>query len=110
MTLSCPACTSEMAVFSIHGIEIDRCTHCGGILLDKGEPEMIETLGLSSIIERGVPVPLHLRTTPAQCHACVKEMVPLMGANDVEYDWCEGCERIFFDRGELSIIDAFVDL
>jgi Zn-finger nucleic acid-binding protein len=99
-----------MATFVVVSVEIDRCTHCGGIVLDKGEPEMIEKLGLSSIIERGAPVPLHLRSTPARCHPCEREMVALMGANDVEYDWCEGCERLFFDRGELAILDAFVDL
>ena len=97
-----------MAIVEIHSIEIDRCAQCGGILLDKGEPEMIELLGLSSVIEHGVPVPLHLRTTPAHCYACDRGMVALMGANDVEYDWCETCERIFFDRGELSILDSFV--
>jgi Zn-finger nucleic acid-binding protein len=36
-------------------------------------------------------------------------MIALKGAGDVEYDWCDGCERLFFDRGELTAIDAFVD-
>ena len=37
-------------------------------------------------------------------------MIPLVGAGDVEYDWCDGCERIFFDRGELKRASAaFVD-
>ena len=29
------------------------------------------------------------------------------GAGDVEFDWCEGCERLFFDRGELTALSGF---
>ena len=40
----------------------------------------------------------------------MREMIELKGAGDIEYDWCQECERLFFDRGELSAFDAFVDL
>ena len=36
-------------------------------------------------------------------------LIALKGAGDIEYDWCDGCERLFFDRGELSAFDAFAD-
>jgi Zn-finger nucleic acid-binding protein len=91
-------------------VEIDRCHGCGGIVLDKGESEVIDSLGLATIIEEGVPRTGGTRTTPAHCYPCGRDMVALRGAGDIEYDWCEGCERLFFDRGELSGLDAFVDL
>lgn len=100
---------SEMATTDIHSIEIDRCTSCGGIVLDKGENEMIDSLGLAHVIEGGVQQAHEHRQTTARCYECERDMIALRGAGDVEYDWCDGCERLFFDRGELSAIDAFVD-
>ena len=56
------------------------------------------------------PVLLHAhRQTEARCHECARPLIALTGAGDVEYDWCDGCERLFFDRGELTTIDAFID-
>lgn len=98
-----------MAVTAVHSLEIDRCPSCGGIVLDKGESEMIDALGLAHVIEVGVKQAHEHRQTTARCHACERDMIALRGAGDVEYDWCDGCERLFFDRGELTAIDAFVD-
>jgi Zn-finger nucleic acid-binding protein len=98
-----------MATTEVHSIEIDRCPFCGGIVLDKGETEIIDSLGMAHVIEGGVTTPHENRTTLARCYECNREMIALRGAGDVEYDWCDRCERLFFDRGELTAIDAFVD-
>ena len=100
-----------MVIVEVHSIEIDRCPSCGGIVLEKGETEQIDALGLANVVEAGVPLEEEHdhRTTAAHCHACNKDMIALTGAGDIEYDWCDGCERLFFDRGELTAIDAFVD-
>ena len=108
--MKCPGCKSEMAVIEVHSIEIDRCPSCGGIVLDKGENEIIDSLGLAAFIEGGVTADHVRRANPARCYECMREMIELKGAGDVEYDWCQECERLFFDRGELSAFDAFVDL
>ena len=108
--MKCPGCANEMIQVDVHSIEIDRCPSCGGVVLDKGETELIDSLGLAQVIEGGVPAPAEtLRTEPARCYPCNREMIALVGAGDIEYDWCEQCERLFFDRGELSALDAFVD-
>ena len=102
-----------MVQVEVQTIEIDRCPACGGIVLDKGESEAIDALGLAHVIEGGVAADHaqdHPRTTVARCHVCARDMIALRGAGDIEYDWCEGCERLFFDRGELTAFDAFVDL
>src|SRR5262245_21565453 len=107
--MKCPACASDMVQVKVHSIEIDRCPACAGTLLDKGEAEVIDALGIAHVIEGGVTAPHAHRTTTARCHACNRDMIALKGAGDVEYDWCDGCERLFFDRGELAAFDAFVD-
>jgi Zn-finger nucleic acid-binding protein len=110
--MKCPGCAKNMVLIEIHGIEIDRCPSCGGIALDKGETEAIDALGIGEIVEGGGGgarrVKHEHRTTPARCHECARDMIELRGAGDVEYDWCDGCERLFFDRGELSAFDDFV--
>jgi Zn-finger nucleic acid-binding protein len=98
-----------MVATDIHSIEIDRCPSCGGVVLDKGENDMIESLGVAAGIEGGVKQAHEHRSTTAHCHECAQDMIALRGAGDVEYDWCDKCERLFFDRGELTAIDAFVD-
>ncbi|HEX4416890.1 MAG TPA: zf-TFIIB domain-containing protein [Kofleriaceae bacterium] len=110
--MKCPGCTSDMELFDLKSIEIDRCPSCGGIVLDKGETDAIETLGLARVIEGGVTSDgtTQQRTTPARCYECKRDMIALKGAGDVEYDWCDGCERLFFDRGELTALDAFDDV
>ena len=54
--MKCPGCTSDMVATHIHSIEIDRCPGCGGIVLDKGEQEMIDALGLASLVGRALAV------------------------------------------------------
>ena len=98
-----------MVQVEVQSIEIDRCPACGGIVLDKGESDEIDALGLAGTIEGGVAAPPDPRATAAHCYTCKRDMIALVGAGDVEYDWCEGCERLFFDRGELTAFDAFVD-
>jgi Zn-finger nucleic acid-binding protein len=98
-----------MAVAKIESVEIDRCRSCGGLVLDKGEQEVIEELDLQGIIEGGVVAAHQRRTTAAHCHVCDKDMIALRGAGDIEYDWCDGCERLFFDQGELSALGEFFD-
>ena len=98
-----------MAVTMVHSIEIDRCPSCGGVALDKGESELVEAMGLEHVIERGVQQAHQHRATTAHCYECNQDMIALKGAGDIEYDWCDKCERLFFDRGELTSLNAFVD-
>jgi Zn-finger nucleic acid-binding protein len=97
-----------MVVVEIQSIEIDRCPDCAGIVLDKGESEIVDALGLAQVIEGGVTATHEHRTGAAHCYICKRDMIALTGPGDVEYDWCENCERLFFDRGELTAFDAFM--
>ena len=39
--MKCPKCGHELAVESLEGVEIDRCTFCEGFFLDAGELEKL---------------------------------------------------------------------
>lgn len=106
--MKCPGCATEMDLVDIESIEIDKCPQCRGIVLDKGESESIATLGLAKVIEANTPSQAE-REEPAHCYECKRDMIALTGAGEVEYDWCDGCERLFFDRGELAAFDSFID-
>lgn len=99
-----------MIVQRVITVDIDTCPACHGIVLDKGESEAIDTLGIAQLMEAtdpGLSDTSTPRTGDARCYECDKPMMALVGAGDVEYDWCDGCERLFFDRGELAALDAF---
>ena len=65
-TIKCPGCAHDMVQVEVHSIEIYWCPSCGGVVLDKGETELIDSLGLAQVIEGGVAAPAEtLRSTPA---------------------------------------------
>ena len=107
--MKCPACGNLMTTATVVSVEIDRCRQCGGVVLDKGEAETIDALGLAHVVEGGVIATHQHRTSPARCYECDREMIALRGAGEVEYDWCDGCERLFFDQGELTALGSFSD-
>ena len=37
--MNCPKCESQMRTYERNGINIDQCTECKGIFLDRGELE-----------------------------------------------------------------------
>ena len=40
----CPSCGAEMQTVARQGIEIERCTSCRGVFLDRGELEKLVAL------------------------------------------------------------------
>ncbi|HXE57232.1 MAG TPA: zf-TFIIB domain-containing protein [Gemmatimonadales bacterium] len=40
--MKCPKDGYDLATIELHGVQVDRCGHCGGIWLDAGELEAIE--------------------------------------------------------------------
>lgn len=108
--MKCPKCQDvEMMAFTFHDTEIDRCPRCSGVWLDKDELESIMQRQLGTIID----MPSFSRessssdTKSGHCYRCDQEMLDLLGAADVRFEWCASCEGMFFDRGELTIIQTF---
>lgn len=108
--MKCPKCKSRLERVELLGVEVECCPACAGVLLDKGEADLIEQRELAAVIDSGRPRGgASTAATPAHCHPCDRAMIPLVGAGDIEFDWCEKCERIFFDAGELKALTAYVD-
>ena len=42
--MDCPACKEPLIVLELNEVEIDNCVSCGGIWLDKGELERLNSL------------------------------------------------------------------
>ncbi len=108
--MRCPKCDNvEMMAFNFHDVEIDRCPRCSGVWLDKDELEAILQRQLGTIID----MPSFSRDKsesdhkPAHCHRCDNDMIDLVGAADIRFEWCDTCEGMFFDRGELTVIQTF---
>lgn len=110
--MKCPKCAgTEMYFFSFGDVEIDRCPSCDGVWLDKDELDAVlaRELGAQIDLVSFSPAPTTPAGGPATCHRCQRPMITLTGAADVEFEWCESCEGTFFDRGELSVVQAFRD-
>lgn len=108
--MKCPKCRDvEMYAFAYREVEVDRCPTCDGVWLDKDELETIlehelgEQIDLVSFTQN----PIVSDDAAATCYRCDREMIALNGAADVRFEWCEGCEGMFFDKGELTVIQAF---
>jgi Zn-finger nucleic acid-binding protein len=110
--MQCPKCQTEMTVKKYKGVEIDRCPKCLGIFLDKGELQKIEDQQMGAIIDICAysQKKEEMDAVGATCHRCGQQMMALKGAGDVTFDWCDKCEGIFLDKGELACLHFFTDV
>ncbi len=107
--MKCPKCDTDMTSMAHQGVMVDRCNQCHGIWLDKKELEVVleKKLARSFDVGRYSQLPPEADEASARCRRCQADMVALDGAADVRFDWCPECEGMFFDRGELTVIDEF---
>jgi hypothetical protein len=107
--MKCPKCQQEMEKKTFEGIEVDRCYHCGGLFLDKGELQDIDNRNIGPLVDIAARSQKAeaMDKLPAHCYRCDNAMIALKGAGDITFDWCDKCEGLFFDRGELAAFDMF---
>ncbi len=108
----CPRCKVEMIEKDYRGLKIDRCQQCKGVWLDKGELDEVLLKKMGNIIDAGSisQAPAAPKTDVAFCRRCNNNpMVPMRGAGNVEFDWCDKCEGMWFDRGELTVLHYVKD-
>lgn len=102
----CPVCNEPMIVLELNKVEIDYCTNCSGIWLDKGELELLYSLDESkdelkilftenkSITEKSY-----------KCPICRKRMIKIQFNNsEFVIDKCPDNHGLWFDKGELENI------
>jgi Zn-finger nucleic acid-binding protein len=106
--MNCPVCKNAMITMELWDVEIDYCTGCKGIWLDRGELELLLGNGEKSkeLISSFAASP---RTSEIQrkCPICDKKMEKItagQGATPVLLDRCVKGDGLWFDGGELNTI------
>lgn len=107
--MKCPKCNMDMTSMAYQGVMVDRCGSCHGILVEKGELEVVLDKKLATAFDVGSVKEdtSDANSKPAHCYRCDAAMMTIEGAAKVQFDWCDACGAMFFDKGELKIIDAF---
>jgi len=87
-----------MVVLELEHVEIDSCTVCGGIWLDRGELELLNGAAL--------PVCPGKKSDEKKrrCPVCAKKMEKVWYAagSDICVDRCNREHGVWFDKGELE--------
>lgn len=98
--IACPKCGQSMFRGKHAGTEVDLCSGCHGVWLDRTE--------LAAITGKPVdlPEPLHAKATAFHCPRCGTPLQerPYCGRADILVECCLGCGGIFLDRGEMVMI------
>ena len=104
---TCPRCSDVLDRVTASGIEVDVCSSCAGVWLDKGElgalkisASVFEMLRLKPKGRRRAPP-----SSPAvtlSCPACPGTLsaFPL---KDLAIDICDSCQGLWLDKGELDV-------
>ena len=103
--MNCPACKNPMVILELNQVEIDYCTVCKGIWLDRGELDLIFSSADKKEIAKSFSIKNEVDEIKRRCPNCKKKM------NKVEFestgiiiDKCTDDHGIWFDSGELKSI------
>lgn len=115
--MQCPKCEQSLEKFSIQGVSVDRCQHCGGVWFGKDELQQIrderdENLGwldfdLWSDANQ-------LESEEGGFIGCPNDGKNLFkikyGSSGVTVDVCLDCRGVWLDKGELDkILEKLAD-
>jgi uncharacterized protein len=110
--ICCVKCNSILDKATFQGLEVDLCPGCGGLWLDRGEIARAAKLPAQELAHlrsllTGQPGPPPIPTeSVAPCPVCPGSLAEVMLGN-VHVDYCNKCQGIFLDRGELeAAVDA----
>jgi Zn-finger nucleic acid-binding protein len=109
--MSCPRCNSKLDRVTAAGVELDQCTKCGGIWLDRGEmakltfrAEQQEIQSLSDKAGYVSTLPPLKPGTKLSCPICTGDQgmvtLPVGGAS---VDMCQRCGGTWMDGGVLEV-------
>lgn len=110
--MNCPRCETLLQSETIKErndeVSVETCSSCHGIWLDKGELQSLDNVSEPVLIEwRNIPSEYD-QLTPLHCPSCGTH--PMMKKAEhprdekVIFDYCESCEGIWLDGGELEAI------
>ena len=103
--MNCPACKNPMVILELNQVEIDYCTACKGIWLDRGELDLIFSSSEKKEIAKLFSVKNNLDEIKRRCPVCKKEMNKVEFENTgIIIDSCSNEHGLWFDSGELKSI------
>jgi Zn-finger nucleic acid-binding protein len=106
--MNCPVCKNAMITMDLCDVEIDYCTGCKGIWLDRGEMELLlGDGGKSREMLSSFTVSPQSDEIPRRCPICDKKMEKINAGREnaaVLLDRCAKGDGLWFDGGELNTI------
>ena len=104
--MNCVSCKQPMLTFELDRVEVDNCSHCGGIWLDSGELEIL--LGSEKEKDDLLQVLLSEHSQGEnirKCPICGKKMRKvIVRDHKTLLDQCAQGHGLWFDKGELSVV------
>ena len=103
--MNCPACKNPMVILELNQVEIDYCTNCKGIWLDRGELDLIFLSADKKEIVKSFSVKNDSDEIKRRCPICKKKMDKVEFENTgIIIDRCSDDHGVWFDNGELKSI------
>jgi Zn-finger nucleic acid-binding protein len=110
----CPACLSNLSLFTVFGIEVEGCSRCKGIFLDKDELRKLKDKATQGTwqtlrwMDEDVEAIAQVNAMPSKrlCAKCreVKLVSTSFGDSKILIDWCPKCYGVWLDRDEFQEI------
>jgi Zn-finger nucleic acid-binding protein len=102
--MKCPKCDYQLKSLVHQGVEIERCSRCGGLWFDAFEHEELKQLSGSEKIDHS---PATTVPPGSGSGRCPKDQQPLFavvvaGQPHIAYESCGFCHGVFFDAGEFK--------
>jgi Zn-finger nucleic acid-binding protein len=112
-TLFCPKCKgSKLILQKIGETSVHECEKCSGIWLNKGELNALVHPAEGDLEYCSREYIAEDRISEYQCPACANpklKKVNFIAYSGIVMDYCEKCQGLWLDRGELDAIIAEVD-
>ena len=104
--MTCPKCQGKMEAVEFQGVQIDRCSSCGGLWFDLLEHEDLKQLQGSEEIDVGgeLKLPSHDPERHVLCPREGARMVPMVDISQphIWFESCPVCHGAYFDAGEFK--------
>jgi PAT family beta-lactamase induction signal transducer AmpG len=103
--MRCPKCRADMAPVVHEGVEVDRCSNCGGLWFDTGELEALRSKAAAQAIDTGERSEgrRYNAIDEYRCPRCGGEMEKHVDPQQrhIWFETCTDCDGSFFDAGEF---------
>jgi Zn-finger nucleic acid-binding protein len=107
--MKCAKCPGTLAPLRQGDLVLDRCGACQGLFFDAGElSKVFSDEDPGTLREEVCALPASADARAAVCPRCAQTMnrVSSTRVPAVSYDVCLGCNAIWLDAGELSVLDG----